>query len=598
MVARFKTMAVLGLLVVSAVAEVQDASNAASDLAWEGDDNMDNTDLSWDDADMDLSWDDDDTDATADFEARMLRKKKKPKPPQPKCKPRLDSQGNDLCKKNGGRCVKNYAACMRITKKQGFFIPKLCQTGIAPIDKTERFCGCCIKRNNKAKPLDPSTLEVRTVGGAALPDGGKLSLAMSSSPSNAGALSELTKLTMTILPENDAICCGYGITIAPNTAAKFEPQGSNYKVEVPVIISSERFREIKGLEPIKQTESDGSFDYEVPQTVPGKMNMVLGMKAAGELMKKLANQGVKKATQMDDFVTNGAIPIRALAVQLQPTSRMALKPKTIFELSSSSSSLQLAFESSLTIRPELELELVPLPNRFWPPLILQEEKRSICIQPVRLRHRTCGHNPWFGFLCFYWNYFYSGAGLNFGRPMADDLWGEADITFDWQPWKTVVDNAGKYEVVTSAEESSLRSKVQDDDCIEVFFVPKFSPSDLHGGGACWGSGTAGAQIITSDEQVSCGVDQTHLAHELGHVLGLMHPNTGSATFADGSKGTLLCGSGWERDNPRRNSVDNANNIQNPLLNCYFDIINWFNVPECQGDPACGECAAHIPPDAC
>lgn len=80
-------------------------------------------------------------------------------------------------------------------------------------------------------------------------------------------------------------------------------------------------------------------------------------------------------------------------------------------------------------------------------------------------------------------------------------------------------SSNAYAVVRASEEFSLRKRVDDADCIEVFFVPKFSPSNLHGGGATWGVGVEGAKVITSDEQVNCspgedGVDLTHLAHQV------------------------------------------------------------------------------------
>ncbi|GBG33020.1 Hypothetical Protein FCC1311_092442 [Hondaea fermentalgiana] len=241
--------------------------------------------------------------------------------------------------------------------------------------------------------------------------------------------------------------------------------------------------------------------------------------------------------------------------------------------------------------------LWPVPPVIIWPFPLQEENYQLCVQPVRIRQRSCSGWDFLG-LCIggSYTYTYSGAGLNFGRPGANLQWGKVDLSFYWKDWVTINDNSGKYAVVTESEEASLRSEVNDPSCVEVFFVPKFSPSSLHGGGACWGSGTASAKIITSDEMVSCGVDETHLAHELGHAVGIMHPNTGHATLADGSTGTLMCGSGWERDNPRRNSRDNGENMQNPLLACYMDTMDWGH--DCIDSSSCGSCAANMPSDSC
>ena len=46
----------------------------------------------------------------------------------------------------------------------------------------------------------------------------------------------------------------------------------------------------------------------------------------------------------------------------------------------------------------------------------------------------------------------------------------------------------------------------------------------------------------------CYKDFTHIAHELGHVLGLPHPTAGIS-----STNTLMCPSGYCNDNPQRNS---------------------------------------------
>lgn len=206
-----------------------------------------------------------------------------------------------------------------------------------------------------------------------------------------------------------------------------------------------------------------------------------------------------------------------------------------------------------------------------------ENGRSLCLQPVRIRSSVSDASP-------------TGAGLDFGLPGARHEWNKGDIVFNVRPWKVVTNSALKIASTvsgsTSAEESEILDSVSDDDCIEIFFVEKFIPSSAHGGGATWAGGTAGAQIISTDENVN-GVDFTHLGHELGHVMNLKHPGDGTATRPAGTTGTLMCPSGFNNDNPKVNSQNNKNNVSNPLFQ--FTIkIKSANV-DCTDDAHCGSC---------
>lgn len=207
-----------------------------------------------------------------------------------------------------------------------------------------------------------------------------------------------------------------------------------------------------------------------------------------------------------------------------------------------------------------------------------EVAKRLCVQPVRL-------------LRFSWRRFFplfqlSGAGLPFGEPGARTEWRKADVVFNIRDWKMLW--ASTYWEMDSTEAAGLLAQVDDDDCIEVFFPYDFDPDALWGGGATFGSGTASSKIISSDGNARGGIDLTHLAHELGHALGLLHPGAAAtASAAPASSGTLMCPSGYLNDNPRVNSQENKNLISNPLLT--FAIKLRSPGPDCINSADCGAC---------
>jgi len=181
-----------------------------------------------------------------------------------------------------------------------------------------------------------------------------------------------------------------------------------------------------------------------------------------------------------------------------------------------------------------------------------EATRSLCLQPVAIRDDEHDDDP-------------SGAGLEFGLPTAEAEWRKADIRFAVRPWMYIENSA--FRVASARERNEIRDSVNEDDCVEVFFTDSFTSND-NGGGETTGSGTDAAKIVSSDQNAVVGVDLHHLAHELGHVLTLLHPESpdaGRPWMIPGSTGTLMCPSGFGNDNPDPNSQENKDNIQNPLL---------------------------------
>jgi hypothetical protein len=233
--------------------------------------------------------------------------------------------------------------------------------------------------------------------------------------------------------------------------------------------------------------------------------------------------------------------------------------------------------------PSFDVKAIVFPIKIdLGPIFWFEVGRRLCVQPVSLLRFDIDWNGWFPVFHFE----QSGDGLPFGEPGARAQWAKADIVFNIRDWKVLW--AGAHWVTDNSETTSLRSQIEDDDCIEVFFVHDFDPQDLFGGGVTFGAGTASSQVISSDANARFGVDLTHLAHELGHVLGLRHPDAAAtASAVPASTGTLMCPSGFRNDNPRVNSEENATLLSNPLLT--FTIKRIGPSPDCRNSADCGPC---------
>jgi hypothetical protein len=204
-----------------------------------------------------------------------------------------------------------------------------------------------------------------------------------------------------------------------------------------------------------------------------------------------------------------------------------------------------------------------------------EVAKRLKIQPVRIG--KCKYiYPRGIFKCFY-----TGAGLDFGLSQVEEQWKKADVIFSVNDWVTVWDTS--FWLFDETEATDLKNEVNIDDAVEVFFVNNFSPECLWGGGATWGLGIAGSKIITSDANARWGIDFTHLAHELGHAIGLAHPYGWPGV----STGTLMCPSGCRNDNPQINSQENKDNVTNPLFTFIFKRITAG--PDCMDSADCGAC---------
>jgi hypothetical protein len=152
---------------------------------------------------------------------------------------------------------------------------------------------------------------------------------------------------------------------------------------------------------------------------------------------------------------------------------------------------------------------------------------------------------------------------------ANEIWRKCCIQFNVLCPPRYVEDAD-YRVLTTGETSALRNEIDEENAIEVFVVSTWDPEDQYGGGATWSSGTADSKVITADNQLP--LNENHLAHELGHVLGLGHPGADD-DLVDGCVGSIMEPSGFYADNPSEQCWSNCRNASNPLL-CYHPHQPW------------------------
>ena len=126
--------------------------------------------------------------------------------------------------------------------------------------------------------------------------------------------------------------------------------------------------------------------------------------------------------------------------------------------------------------PDLQVGSYRIATR-WTPVQLEISwirllvvAKRLCLQPVRI-----GSLKFSGFPPVL-SVHLSGDGLAFGLPGAQTQWAKADVVFEVRDWLTVWKS--QYSVLTATEADVLRPEVNVDDCVEVFFVDRFSPNAM------------------------------------------------------------------------------------------------------------------------
>ncbi len=173
---------------------------------------------------------------------------------------------------------------------------------------------------------------------------------------------------------------------------------------------------------------------------------------------------------------------------------------------------------------------------------IQVNRRRIVVQPVGFRTDAMDASP-------------SGSTSAAQLATAQTVWGKCCIDIEIRPI-TIITNA---TLKTSPDVNAIRAAFTDGDpnVIEVFFVQNALAGQ--GGGTAGGIGVASCKPVIAEPNAG---NPVLVSHELGHVLGLLHPGGGSNSDAN----TVMTPTGGA-NNPGVPFVTHfmCTNIANPVI---------------------------------
>jgi hypothetical protein len=160
------------------------------------------------------------------------------------------------------------------------------------------------------------------------------------------------------------------------------------------------------------------------------------------------------------------------------------------------------------------------------------KERTLKICPIRIRAGSTDTSP-------------TGTSMGSQLEKAKQVWRQCCIEILVQGTQTVtaaglkqIDAPGPNDDF-SAEEIALFQRVDKSDCVEVYFFDRYDPRHAGGDGVTQNGGTASCKVAVADD--GNATDSVLLAHEMGHCLGLDHP--------DPADGSVMDPTGQEPPNP-------------------------------------------------